>query len=103
MGANKFLYAGFGVAVLVAGVYFFFLRPEAEETGPALSTSSGGQALSDSAQADREFIVLLQQLQAINLDPSLFADPVFDSLQDFRIEPAPQPIGRVNPFAPSGR
>ena len=101
MGTNKFLYAGLGVAVLVAGVYFFFLRPE--ESGPALSTSSGGQALSDSAQADREFLVLLQQLEAINLDGSLFNDPVFDSLQDFRIEPAPQPVGRANPFSPSGR
>lgn len=101
MGSNKFLYGGLGVAVLIALVYFFFLRPT--DTGPALTTEGTGGAMTESAAADREFLLLLQQLEGIKLDASILNDPAFRTLQNFRIEPSPQPVGRTNPFAPVGR
>lgn len=101
MGSNKLLYIGLIVALVVAGGYFLFFR--GDDIGPALSTSSDGQALTDSAKADREFLVLLQQLSSIQLDASLLQDPVFNSLESFRADLVQQPVGRSNPFAPVGR
>jgi hypothetical protein len=101
MGSNKLLYIGLGVALLIAAGYFFFFRTS--DTGPALTTEGTGDAMSDSAAADREFLVLLQQLEGIKLDTGILKDPAFTSLQNFRIEPTPQPVGRTNPFAPVGR
>lgn len=102
MSSNKILFAGLGVAVAVTAVYFFFLRND-EAIGPALSTGSDTDiALSAGAQAGREFLRLLQELDSIKLEPDILADPSFMSLQDFRVEPAPQPVGRQNPFAPAG-
>jgi uncharacterized membrane protein len=46
-----------------------------------------------------DFVTQLQQLQQITLDPSVFSDPVFQSLQDFS-QPLPNiAVGRDNPFA----
>lgn len=102
MGSNKFLLGALAAAVLVAGVYFLFLRND-EAAGPVLSTdSSEGVAMTASAQADRELLQLLQELSSINLEGSIFNDPLFRSLENFRVEPTPQPVGRDNPFAPVG-
>lgn len=47
----------------------------------------------------RELLVALAKLKSTKLDKSIFDDPVFNSLKDFGVEIAPQPIGRRNPFA----
>lgn len=101
MGSNKLLLGALAAAVLVAGVYFLFLRNKDAE-GPALSTSTEGVAMTASAQADRELLQLLEELSSINLEGSIFNDPLFRSLENFRVEPQPQPVGRDNPFAPVG-
>lgn len=55
----------------------------------------------DSASiAGRELLATLLELKEINLDSSIFEDPVFRSLEDFSQELVPQPTGRRNPFAP---
>ncbi len=50
----------------------------------------------------QQVLALLGKLKAIQLDNEIFSDPTFQSLQDFSIEIAPQPIGRSNPFLPVG-
>lgn len=51
---------------------------------------------------DDELISLLINLRLINLDGSIFSDPVFRSLEDFGQKLAPESVGRNNPFAPIG-
>lgn len=63
------------------------------ETGDGAIASAAGQ----------ELLALLEQLRAIELDETLFADPVFRNLQDFRFELVPEPVGRSDPFAPIGQ
>lgn len=55
-----------------------------------------------SASVDNELIALLLELKALKLDDSIFANPAFQSLQDFSQELIPEPVGRDNPFAPPG-
>lgn len=51
-------------------------------------------------QADVELLKLLARTKQIQLDSSIFENPVFISLQDFgQIIPL-QPVGREDPFAP---
>lgn len=102
MGSNKIIYVGLAVAVAVTISYFMFFRGDGT-SGLTLTTGSGAAELTFGAQADKEFLHLLNQLEAIKLDKSIFSDPVFRSLVDFRREPAPQPVGRANPFAPLSR
>jgi len=51
---------------------------------------------------ERELLGLLLELKSIELDGAIFADPAFQSLQDFSKDLIPLPIGRSNPFAPFG-
>ena len=51
---------------------------------------------------DNELISLLIGLRSINLDGSIFSDPVFRSLEDFGQKLTPESAGRNNPFAPIG-
>ncbi len=85
-----------GAIVLLFVVYTVFLKKDAE---PVLSTSSRTSALSTQ---DNELITLLSQLRTIDLDRSLYSDPVFLSLSDFSVVLIPEPISRPNPFAPIG-
>jgi len=43
---------------------------------------------------------LLAKIESINLDSSLFKNPVFMSLQDWTVKLGQEPVGRPNPFAP---
>lgn len=57
---------------------------------------------SSNAAVDADLITLLTTLKSIKLDAAIFSDPAFQSLQDFSQALVPEPIGRVNPFAPLG-
>ncbi len=49
-----------------------------------------------------DLISLLLELKSIKLDTSILQNPVFLTLQDFSVELASEPVGRLNPFAPIG-
>lgn len=76
--------------------YFF---GGAEESVGALSvtepTGVGGAVGAD-------LLVILSDLRTMKLDESVFSDPVFRSLKNFRVELSSESIGRDNPFAPIG-
>jgi len=71
----------------------------AQEDGSLVSTKDTGQLGDDT---EREIISLLLELRAIKLDSELFESNVFKSLKDFGVVLEPEPVGRVNPFAPLG-
>ena len=41
-------------------------------------------------------------MQAVKLDDSIFANPIFQNLKDNTVSFSPQASGRPNPFAPIG-
>jgi hypothetical protein len=79
------------VAVLYGGYTLFF----ASSSAPVVSVTT-----TPGAGPDQDLVALLFQLRGIRLDNSVFADPVFKSLQDFGKDLVQEPVGRQNPFAP---
>lgn len=82
------------IAALV--VYVLFFMPKEE---PVLS----GAPAAASAAVDQDLVAILFELNAITLNDDIFSDQIFRSLVDFGQELVPEPVGRVNPFAPLGQ
>ena len=83
------------IAFVVFKVFFSSNVPSdttlvADQTGS--TDISGGQAI----------LVLLNNLNKVTLDESVFSDNVFTSLVDFERPIQDQVIGRQNPFLPIG-
>ena len=92
---NVLLAVGLGVLLWLGYVVFI------QEDDATLSTSNS--FVTSQAERDtRDFILKLEQLQAINIDQSLFSSPEFNSLVDYRQDIVEEPYGRENPFAPVG-
>ncbi len=85
------------VLVLSAGYFAYGYLSGEDESGPALEAVSGA---SPEGAVGRDLLVLLATLNTITLDESIFDDPAFKNLKNFRVEIAAQPVGRTNPFAP---
>lgn len=81
-----------GLIVIVFGYYLY-----TQNSSLNLSTNNT-VAVSDAAAQSSEFLRRLTQLQAIDLDDSLFSDPAFQSLVDNRKPLIEGSIGRTNPF-----
>lgn len=84
------------IAVIFVGavVYYGFLS--GGRSSPALLSSDAQAPSADSQQ----LLVILANLKTIQLDPSVFTDPVYVSLTDFGVVISKEDVGRRNPFAP---
>lgn len=49
---------------------------------------------------DKNAMAVLDKIDRIKLDPTVFQSKAFRSLQDITVLPSPQEAGRSNPFAP---
>jgi hypothetical protein len=83
-----------GILVLIAAAVLYFYYQGG--TAP----SQGGLSAEQTTDVGLSEIKLLQQIQNINIDTSIFQSPDFIALQDFSVEIPTQPVGRPNPFAP---
>ncbi len=83
------------LAVLLLGFFFYSLSGKQE--GTAAITVLPVSPLD--AKLGRELLSALAELKSTKLDRTIFDDPVFDSLRDFGVEIASEPVGRRNPFA----
>lgn len=83
-------------AILLGVVWYFFLSSNPPVEEELLEVTE----VSQESEAEREIVETLLTLQAITLSATIFSDPVFAVLKDFGTEIAPEPTGRVNPFAP---
>lgn len=67
-------------------------------------TSSNSLLVSDSAtsdSADAKYIYnILQQMKNVQLNDSIFSNPIFQNLKENNIEFSTQEVGRINPFSP---
>lgn len=83
----------FIIAALIAaaGVYWYFF------------TGTGNQpplmAVGPDNRAQTEFQALVGELAPISFDTGIFSDPRFNALVDLTTPIAPEPVGRLDPFA----
>lgn len=74
----------------------------AVSSSPAAPFLSVAPAASADAVVGQDLLAALALLKTIQLDTSVFTDPLFKSLSDWGKAIPPQPVGRRNPFAPLG-
>jgi hypothetical protein len=86
-----------GIIVGLAAWYVF--SGTDEPVGLVRSETVGGGAV---GVEERAILDTLFQLRAIQLSGTIFNNPTFTTLRDFRTDIVAEPIGRRNPFAPLG-
>ena len=80
--------------IALAGSYWYFSSGTGNQ--PPLSTS--GSPTGNSAQV--QFQALVSELQPISFNTTIFSDPKFTALVNLETPVAPEPTGRLDPFAP---
>lgn len=90
------------IATIAAVALWFGYQMFIANDDPLL-VSSNTTATSQAARDAQQFLVRLQQLNAIEFDRSVFEDVRFRSLVDLRQVVLDEPVGRTNPFAPIGQ
>jgi hypothetical protein len=83
------------VAVLLIAIYYFFFRSPA----PAVTLDQFGNPVATKV-VGQDLIDLLNKLQNVTLDDSIFHDPAFINLTDYTVTLPNLPEGRSNPFDP---
>ncbi len=79
--------------ILLGGGYWFF---SSAGTGNEPPLTAGAAVNS----AQMKFQTLVNELQPISFDTSIFSNPRFNSLVDIATPVTPEPAGRLDPFAP---
>lgn len=80
-----------GIALLLGGYWYMSSRSSIE---PSLMS---GVTLNE---AQIRFQTLVGELRSVSFDTDIFSDPRFTSLVDLATPVAPEPVGRIDPFAP---
>ncbi|MDP3661441.1 MAG: hypothetical protein Q8R17_01120 [bacterium] len=96
------LIAVFAIIVLWLLVFGGSAQTPAVSSSPAAPFLSVSPVASADAVVGQDLLAALALLKTIQLDTSVFADPIFKSLSDWGKAIPPQPVGRRNPFAPLG-
>ncbi|MES2203075.1 MAG: hypothetical protein V4474_02005 [Patescibacteria group bacterium] len=91
---NTKLIGALVVILVLCGVAYFYWGSSAPASPVAVAPTE--------PVASQELLTTLGSLRSIQLDPSIFSDPLFVSLSDFGVTIPPEPSGRRNPFAPVG-
>src|ERR1044071_3618150 len=81
--------------IIVALVYVYFTYFRSSDTQLLTATNAP-------TEQSAGLLLTLANLHTLQLDNSIFSDPVFLSLTDFGVQIDPQNVGRRNPFAPIG-
>ncbi len=103
MSGNKILNLALGLLLVLAAVFvYFYWRSEPADPGGLYSASELAGEDGEFSAANREFLTILDTLNAIRLDAAILNNPHFQNLKDFSVTLTPEPLGRDNPFAPFG-
>src|SRR6478609_6932883 len=92
------------VAVLIivaisAGMYFYYKGSPNDAATSSLETLNTPEA-ADAQQVGNRVLALLDQINSLKIDGSIFNDPAYKTLVDYSITVPEQPVGRANPFGP---
>ncbi len=90
---QKLLVAIVCLLVLAFLGYRLYTAPASEEVASVNFTTEA---------ASQDILTLVEKLEAISIDKSVFSSPIFTSLVDFTVPLLPEAQGRSNPFAPIG-
>ena len=86
------------IAIIIVAViaYFYYTGTQTSpDAGSSLSTvSANDQAVG------AQVLALLNQIQSLKIDTSLFKDPTYLTLRDYTVAIPSVPVGRDDPFAP---
>lgn len=84
------------VVVAIAFLGYYFYKSGASSSGAGLLSQGSGSTGAIGSQV----LGLLNQIQSLRIDASLFADPGYQTLRDYSVAIPPENVGRANPFAP---
>lgn len=84
--------------VLVLGAFAYFFVLGGNSSSDTLLFQQNPSGISDNVGT--EILALLNQIQSIEIDASIFSSPVYQTLRDYSVPIPPQNVGRQNPFAP---
>ncbi len=82
------------IVVILVIAYFYYEGGSSTGSGSLLQSQSSDQSIGAAE------LNLLNQIQSLNVDSSLFKDPGYQSLVDYSVAIPSEPVGRPNPFAP---
>lgn len=83
------------VIAVVLCAYFYY-----EGSGTAGSSLLSAPVGSDAGAIGTQVLSLLNQIQSLRIDSTLFTDPGYQTLRDYSVAVPPENVGRANPFAP---
>jgi len=86
-----------GIIVTAVAGYFLF----SQNSSPLASSSPSDQQLQQLLMSSQLFVERSRALSEIDMDTTVFDDPVFNSLKSYSPPPNEFPVGRSNPFAPA--
>jgi len=92
LSSHKNLIISIGVVIVLALVAYWYFGSNSSAPVPILSDSTTNS--SDS------LLSTLNQLKSLSLNPAIFSNPSFESLESNTVTLPVVPSGRPNPFAP---
>jgi len=90
--SNKTTISVIAAIVIAAIAYFYYTGSTATSTSLVASTNN--------AAVGSQVLDLLNQIQSLNIDASIFSDPGYKTLRDYSVPIPTVDVGRPNPFAP---
>jgi hypothetical protein len=95
------------IGVIVIAVTFLAWYFYQKGRSPAVGTSGlvatpGAIAGVDQSAVGAGVLSVLNSVSSIHIDSSFFSSPAYQSLVDYSIAVPSAPVGRPNPFAPTG-
>ena len=85
------------IAIIVAIVYFYYTG-KSNDSGT--DTVSLAQSNAEDQAIGARVLALLNQINSLKIDTSIFKDPGYLTLRDYSVTIPPVDVGRSNPFAP---
>ena len=84
------------VIIIIAVIVYFYYEgsPSSSSASSSLLTASSNSSVGSTE------LSLLNQVQSLSIDPSIFKDPAYQTLVDYTVPIPEEGVGRPNPFAP---
>ncbi len=96
--SKKTAVAFFAILAIGALIYFYTMGSPTDSDS-MLDVTGTPESMASDAIGGR-VLTLLQEVNSLNIDATVFNNSVYRSLVDYSIEVPPQNVGRPNPFQP---
>jgi hypothetical protein len=93
---NTWIWATVVIVIAAIGYFYFYGSSSSTTASSGLVQTSSG----DSSDVGSQVLTLLNQINSLNIDTSLFTDPGYQTLRDYSVAIPSVNVGRPNPFAP---